>query len=277
MTSLLVSSHAAAQALAQEAFVEVQADGSDAWRLDGVVETLRKCVLYGPRSSPSHPSLLHCSGGVGVIPTDTLYALVCDVENREAVARLYAAKSVDNPLAKPLSLLCRGLEDVSKYTAGLSSGAGPGFPNLFRVANATLPGAYTLLLPASKALPKSCVLDRRGVPLCKLRRSVGVRLPAHAVTQAILARLPRPLLCTSVSWTDDPARMHASRAGLLDFVVAVKDDEQPRRPSTVIDLRTGMPRLLRLGGGDWAPWCVEGAEDASGEPFVASEQDEDER
>ena len=185
---------------------------------------------------------------------------MCDVEDRAAVARLYAIKEVANPLTKPLSLLCRGLDDVAKYTQGLPGGGGPGAPNLFRIANAVLPGPYTLLLPASKALPKNCVLDKRGAPVCKLRRTVGVRLPAHPVTAALLARLSRPLLCTSVDWAvDTQAGTQARNAAKLDFVVAVDAlhrDEAPGvpLPSTVIDLSTGMPRLLRQGAGDW---CVQ--------------------
>ena len=75
---------------------------------------------------------------MGILPTDTLTAIVCDVEDRAAVARLYAIKEVANPLTKPLSLLCRGLDDVAKYTQGLPGGGGPGAPNLFRIANAVL-------------------------------------------------------------------------------------------------------------------------------------------
>ena len=107
-------------------------------------------------------------------------------------------KAVSNPLRKPLSLLCSGLEDIAKYTTGLPSGAGPGQPNLFRIAKQCLPGGYTLILPAGKALPKACIRDRRGAAVCKLRRTVGVRLPDDPVCAAILAALPRPLLCTSV-------------------------------------------------------------------------------
>ena len=221
---------------------------------------------------------------MGCIPTDTLTALVCDVEDRNAVARLYAAKDVSNPLKKPLSLLCRGLDDIAKYTQGLpGGGGGPDAPNLFRIANAVLPGPYTLLLPASKALPKNCVLDKRGTPVCKLRRTVGVRLPAHPVTQALLERLERPLLCTSVDWpmTDKMAFAKASRTAKLDFVVTVDTHGgdptamAASLPSTIIDLSTGMPRLLRRGAGDWEPWNVDGAEDCSDEPFDATEDDDE--
>ena len=197
---------------------------------------------------------------MGILPTDTLTAIVCDVEDRAAVARLYAIKEVANPLKKPLSLLCRGLDDVAKFTTGLPpGGGGPGAPNLFRIANAVLPGPYTLILPASKALPKACILDKRGAPVCKLRRTVGVRLPAHPVTAALLSRLSRPLLCTSVDWAMDTlAGTRARQAAKLDFVVAVDslhrgDTPVTPQPSTVIDLSTGMPRLLRQGAGDW---CV---------------------
>jgi hypothetical protein len=122
---------------------------------------------------------------------------------------------------------------------------------------------YTLILPAGKALPKACIRDKRGAAVCKLRRTVGVRLPDDPVCAAILARLSRPLLCTSVrvqrpdnadasQWLADPARIRDALAGRgVDFIVDA--GLRAVAPSTVVDLSGPMPRLLRRGKGDW---CV---------------------
>ena len=123
---------------------------------------------------------------------------------------------------------------------------------------------YTLILPASKQLPKACIRDKRGAAVCKLRRTVGVRLPADPVCDAILQALSRPLLCTSVrvqrpdsepgsQWLADPARIRDELGSAVDFVVDA--GLRAESPSTVVDLSGPMPRLLRRGKGDW---CVPG-------------------
>ena len=103
--------------------------------------------------------------------------------------------------------------------------------------------------------------------MCKLRRTVGVRLPDDPVCAAILARLPRPLLCTSVrvqhtdnpsadasQWLADPARIRDAMAGRgVDFIVDA--GLRAEAPSTVVDLSGPMPRLLRRGKGDWCARC----------------------
>ena len=148
-----------------------------------------------------------------------------------------------------------------QLTAARHAGAGPGQPNLFRIAKSCLPGAYTLILPASKQLPKACIRDKRGAAVCKLRRTVGVRLPADPVCDAILQGLSRPLLCTSVrvqrpdepgsQWLADPARIRDELGSAVDFVIDA--GLRAGAPSTVVDLSGPMPRLLRRGKGDW---CV---------------------
>lgn len=166
-------------------------------------------------------------------------------------------------------------------------------------------------MPASKQLPKACIRDKRGAALCKLRRTVGVRLPADPICDAILQGLSRPLLCTSVrvqrpdaapgsQWLADPARILDELGLSVDFVVDA--GLRAVAPSTVVDLSGPMPRLLRRGKGDWCapllpacclqalnadddtwrcrrcsePWLIEGSEDASSKPFVASYDDDEE-
>jgi tRNA A37 threonylcarbamoyladenosine synthetase subunit TsaC/SUA5/YrdC len=123
---------------------------------------------------------------------------------------------------------------------------------------------YTLILPASKQLPKACIRDKRGAAVCKLRRTVGVRLPADPICDAILQGLSRPLLCTSVrvqrpdsepgsQWLADPARIRDELGSSVDFVIDA--GLRAVAPSTVVDLSGPMPRLLRRGKGDWCVFC----------------------
>lgn len=84
---------------------------------------------------------------MGVIPTDTYPALVCDVEARNAVERLYMAKGI--AANKPLSILCRNFADVNTYTSGFPVTAGSGREDTFRVARRALPGPV-------RAPPRCC-------------------------------------------------------------------------------------------------------------------------
>ena len=84
---------------------------------------------------------------VGIVPTDTYPAIVCDIENKDAVRTLYELKGASP--TKKLSILVGSMSDISMYTMGF-----PVEPNFYKIAKRILPGPYTLVLPASKMLPK---------------------------------------------------------------------------------------------------------------------------
>ena len=174
-------------------------------------------------------------GALGVVPTDSVYAFVCDPENKGATERLYRLKEMDPK--KPLSILCRDIAMVSVYTRG--------FPNtVFRAARRCLPGPYTFILPVTSGFPRH---------LLGKRREVGVRVPADPVCQALLEDLDRPLLASSVRTVDDrywtsPAEIDDEFGSRIDFVV--DGGERVGAPSTVIDLTGDDPVVLRHGQGD---------------------------
>ena len=188
---------------------------------------------------------------MGVIPTDSYPALVCDLANRTAVTRLYAAKGLAP--TKPLSVLCPGFADVDRLTLGFPAPP-PGGVDPFRAARAALPGPYTLILHASKALPKQCVDFTSGKT--KARRTVGVRMPDHPVCAALLAAAGRPLLCASVvpgpggPASDDAAVVADFYQGRgVDFVVGAGRGRC--EGTTVVDLSgPGGAALVRAGLGD---------------------------
>lgn len=217
----------------QLGIVEVEADGSDVWRLDRVAECLQQ-------------------GGVGIIPTDTFPAFVCDLANKESVQRLYQIKGMS--LSQPLSILCSNFQDISSYTLGFPASNAPGQPDTFRIARQVLPGPYTFILLAGKALPKQCVDYLSGKS--KTRRSVGVRMPSDVICQAILEQLERPLLCSSIRPADQVSGALPEAALLLDEFESrgldfiVDNGRRFADGSTVIDMSSGTPTVLRQGAGD---------------------------
>lgn len=240
--------------------LQLDPSGSDVWRLDPLVELIR-------------------SGAVGIIPTDTVYAIVCDLENRQAIDRLYRIKNMD-PM-KPLSILCRSFQDVDKYTLGFPRGNSHGQTNVFRAARQCLPGPYTFILTASKEMPKQCTtFGGSSAVSCAPRKSVGVRMPDDAICAALLSKLDEPLLCTSVrqrsedDWMLDPviiADTYGASEGRegVDFVV--DGGERLADPSTVIDMTGLKPVVLRLGKGPIEDWMLMESRDSTDSEAVGVE------
>ncbi|CAK9143304.1 unnamed protein product [Ilex paraguariensis] len=221
-------------------YVEVDPLGVDSWKLDPVVELLKQ-------------------GAVGVIPTDTVYAIACDPRSNSAIERLRRIKNVE--IFKPLSILCRSLRDIDTYTTGFPRGNAQGFSNVFRAVKHCLPGPYTFILTASKALPKQCI--RYGTTTSKYasRKNVGVRMPDDAVCQAILEKMDAPLISTSVKspkeheWIIDPvviADIYGPEG--LDFLVDA--GVRVADPSTVVDMTGSFPKIIRQGKGPKQHWML---------------------
>ncbi|PPD77795.1 hypothetical protein GOBAR_DD25276 [Gossypium barbadense] len=221
-------------------YVEVDPSGTENWKLEPVIELLNQ-------------------GAVGVIPTDTVYAIVCHLKSHSAIERLRRIKNIEP--SKPLSILCRSLRDIDNYTTGFPRGDGQGHANIFRAVKHCLPGPYTFILTASKELPKQCV--RYGTTTAKYaaRKNVGVRMPDDAICQAILEKMDAPLISTSVKWPKenewmiDPvviADIYGAEG--LDFVV--DGGIRVADPSTVVDMTRASPKIIRLGKGPKLHWMA---------------------
>ncbi|PUZ52382.1 hypothetical protein GQ55_6G265000 [Panicum hallii var. hallii] len=154
--------------------VKVEPSGEDFWKLDPVIDLINR-------------------GAVGVIPTDTVYSIVCDLSNNESIERLRRVKGIGD--SKPLSILCRSLRDIDTYTTGFPRGTNQGQANIFRAVKRVIPGPYTFILPATKQFPKQCIRHGSSTRYAK-RRQVGVRIPDDPICQAILQNLDEPLICT---------------------------------------------------------------------------------
>ncbi|CAD5321805.1 unnamed protein product [Arabidopsis thaliana] len=215
-------------------YIEVDPCGVDSWKLQPVIDLLKQ-------------------GAVGVIPTDTVYAIACDCKNHSAVERLRRIKKIES--SKPLSILCRSLRDIDTFTMGFPRGDGHGHANVFRAVKQCLPGPYTFILTASKELPKQCVGYGTTSVKYASRKNVGVRISDDALCQAILQQMDAPLICTSVKgpkeneWMIDPTAIGDIYGPEgLDFVV--DGGIRVAEPSTIVDMTGPYPK------GPILPWMV---------------------
>lgn len=175
-------------------------------------------------------------GGIVIYPTDTIYALGCDALNVRAVERICRIKGI-NPQKVNLSIICRELSWVSEYAK---------LNNLyFKLLKRNLPGAFTFILPTSSSLPK----------IYKNRKTVGVRIPDHAITLALVEALGNPLLTTSVSVGDeepeygtDPELIAERYESVADLII--DGGGGGTIPSTTVDCTGDEPVVLREGKGD---------------------------
>ena len=188
-----------------------------------------------PRLLKQAAQILH-GGGVAAVPTDSSYALVCHLDDKAAAERLRRLRGVDD--RHHLTLLCRDLSELASY-ARVDN-------RQYRLMKGATPGPFTFILEATKEVPR-----RVSHPS---RRTIGLRVPDHRVTQALLELLGQPLLATTLilpGETDplnDPAEI---RTRFEKSVQAVVDAGAcPRQPTTVVDLTADVPLLVREGRGD---------------------------
>jgi tRNA threonylcarbamoyl adenosine modification protein (Sua5/YciO/YrdC/YwlC family) len=176
------------------------------------------------------------AGGVIAYPTDSCYALGCQLGNVEGIARIRSIRHLDD--RHHLTLVCRDFAQLGQFARV----ANP----VFRAVKAATPGSYTFILPATKEVPRRLLHPGK--------KTVGVRIPRHVVTQALLAELGEPLVSSTLLL---PGQDEAMTQGweiadqLGDAVDAVIDSgDCGTEPTTVIDLSTDQPSILRRGAGD---------------------------
>jgi tRNA threonylcarbamoyl adenosine modification protein (Sua5/YciO/YrdC/YwlC family) len=193
-----------------------------------------------PRKIEQAVEVLH-RGGVAAYPTDSIYALGCAIEARDAIEKIFRAKGMHKN--QRLALICPDLSTASEF--GLFS------QTAFRLAQRIFPGPYTLVVPATRVVPRT-LTDHK-------RRTVGIRITSHPIAQALAKELGRPLLTTSatVPETHEPCRDADEILDVFEkYVDVVIDAEQtPAEPSTVLEVDGEEIKLLRLGQGS-----VEGLE-----------------
>lgn len=191
-----------------------------------------------PRLLRQAAQILH-RGGLAAIPTDSSYAFVCHLDDKEAAAALRRLRGIDEK--HHLTLLCRDLAELATY-ARVDN-------RQYRLLKSATPGAYTFILEATKEVPRRLSHPQR--------RTIGLRVPAHKVTQALLGELGQPLLATTLipaGETEPLNDAEAIRSRYEKLIDAVLDAGAcPMQPTTVVDLSGGEIALVRAGAGPLAP------------------------
>ncbi|NJM61487.1 MAG: threonylcarbamoyl-AMP synthase [Oscillatoriales cyanobacterium RU_3_3] len=185
-------------------------------------------------------------GAVMLYPTDTVYAIGCDLNAKSAVERVRRIKQLSND--KPLTFLCSSLSNISEY-AVVSDEA-------YRIIKRLIPGPYTFLLPATKLVPRLVMNPKR--------KTTGIRVPDRPICFTLVEALGNPIISTSAHITADyegEAPLVAAKAAnfgkaeLFDCLeklvdVIVDDGSDPGdRVSTILDLTESEPSVVRRGLG----------------------------
>ena len=176
------------------------------------------------------------AGGVIAYPTDSCYALGCQLGNRDGMARIRSIRGLDD--RHHLTLVCQDFAQLGQFAYVDNA--------VFRAIKAATPGSYTFILPAAKEVPRILQHPRK--------KTVGVRIPRHVVTQALLAELGEPLVSSTLLLPDQDEPMTQGweiAEQLADAVDAVIDSgDCGTEPTTVIDFSAGEPEIVRRGAGD---------------------------
>ncbi|AXT50059.1 threonylcarbamoyl-AMP synthase [Aquimarina sp. BL5] len=176
------------------------------------------------------------NGGLVIYPTDTVYGLGCDITNNRALERVAHIKGVK--LAKAnFSFICSDLSNLSDYVKQIDN-------STFKLLKRTLPGPYTFILPGSNNLPT----------VFKKKKTVGIRVPDNNICKSIVENLGNPVVSTSIydedeviEYTTDPELILEKWDNLVDIVI--DGGYGDNMASTVIDLTSGEPVLIREGKG----------------------------
>ncbi|MEM6449270.1 MAG: L-threonylcarbamoyladenylate synthase [Cyanobacteria bacterium P01_D01_bin.105] len=178
-------------------------------------------------------------GAIMLYPTDTVYAIGCDLNAKNAIKKVRQLKQLTND--KPLTFLCSSLSNIASY-AHVSDSA-------YRIIKHLIPGPYTFLLPATKAVPKLVVNPKR--------RTTGIRVPKSPLCKSLVEALGNPVISTSAlsiarnSTEDDIEPL--SKPELFDrienFVDVIVDSDSELRyqVSTIVDFTGNSPRVTRKG------------------------------
>lgn len=183
------------------------------------------------------------AGGVIAYPTDSSYALGCMLGNKDAQQRIRDIRGVDE--SHHFTMVCRNLAELATYAQVNNS--------QFRLLKANTPGQYTFILKATREVPRRLQHPKRS--------TLGLRVPEHSVTQALLDELNEPLLSMTLMLPGESEPMNQGweiREQLEHAVDLVIDAGACHvEPTTVIDLTSEEPHLVRVGAGDPRPFGLD--------------------
>ncbi len=197
------------------------------------------------RIHPDNPSerqlkiVVEClnDGGVIIFPTDTIYAIGCDIYKPKAIERVARIKGL-KPAKANFSFICYDLSHLSEYTRPIDNA-------VYKMMRRNLPGAFTFILGASNKVPK--IFQSR-------KKSVGIRVPDNNIARMIVQQLGNPIMSTSVhdndeilEYTTDPELIFERYANQVDLVVHGGFGDNVA--STIIDCTGDEPLIVREGKG----------------------------
>ncbi|MFS4469064.1 L-threonylcarbamoyladenylate synthase [Maribacter sp. 2210JD10-5] len=199
-------------------FIKIYEENPNPKEIKRVVDTLRK-------------------GGLVIYPTDTVYGLGCDIMNTRALEKIARIKGIK--LAKAnWSFICADLSNLSDYARQIDTPT-------FKILKRALPGPYTFILNGNNNLPT----------VFKKKKTVGIRVPNNSITKALVEELGNPIVSTSIrddddvlEYTTDPELIYEKWENLVDIVV--DGGYGGNMASTIVDLSTGYPEIIREGKGN---------------------------
>jgi len=182
------------------------------------------------------------NGGVIIYPTDTVYGIGCDVNNKKAMERVCRIKGLD--LKKHnLAFVCYDLSHIAAFTKQLAT-------STYKLMKKTLPGPYTFILEANNSIPK---LFKNS------KKEIGIRIPDNNIPREIVKELGNPIATTSVKdkdmlieYSTDPELIYEHFNKLVDIVIDGGYGEAI--PSTIVDCTNDNPEIIRKGKGDITPF-----------------------
>lgn len=176
-------------------------------------------------------------GGIVIYPTDTVYAIGCDIHNQKAVERVCRLKNIQ-PGKINLSFICQDLSHISEYTKALPT-------QVFKVMKQVLPGPYTFILNASSSVPN--ILNTK-------KKTIGIRVPDNKIVQLLLKELGNPVLSTSIKNEDeileyatDPEEIYERYKNLVDVII--DGGFGGNEASTILDCTGNEIEVVREGKG----------------------------
>lgn len=182
-------------------------------------------------------------GGLVALPTDSAYALACTMGDAGVLERIRRIREVD--ARHHFTLMCRDLSEIAAYARVDNT--------QYRLLKAVTPGPYTFILEGTRELPRRLLHPRR--------KTIGLRIPEHAVVAALLAELDEPMLTSTLLLPGedlpltDPEEIRQRLEKQVDLVIEA--GYCGPEATTVIDLTSGSPVLVRAGRGDLSPFGLQ--------------------
>jgi len=178
-------------------------------------------------------------GGLIAYPTDSCFALGCQLGNQDGIERIRAIRKLDDK--HHFTLVCQDFAQLGQFVHISNA--------VFRSIKAATPGSYTFILPATKEVPRRLLHPKK--------KTVGVRIPDHVVAQALVEELGEPLLSSTLLLPDEDQPMTQGweiKEALDHQLDAVVDGDCGTVPTTVIDFSEDFPEIVRVGAGDPRPF-----------------------